>query len=190
MPSCAVPGSKSLTNRALILAALADGTSTLTGALESEDTRVMVESLQRLGFAVSHEVGAATIVVAGRSGRVPAAEASLFIANSGTSLRFLTSLVALGRGTYHLDGTPRMRQRPAADLLAALNRLGAIARSDQDTGCPPLTVTADGLDGGFVSVRGDVSSQFLSGLLMILPRAGGPRWSRSRARSSRSRMWT
>ncbi len=166
-----VPGSKSLTNRALIVAALADGPSRLTGALDSEDTQVMVESLSRLGFALSHDPESATILVEGQDGRIPASQADLFVANSGTSLRFLTSMVSLGNGTYRLDGSPRMRERPAADLLLALNRLGAIAKSDQGTGCPPLTVDADGLDGGFVTVKGDVSSQFLSGLLMALPHA-------------------
>ena len=169
-----VPGSKSLTNRALIVAALADGKGTLTGALDSDDTRVMVDSLRRLGLKVEHDVEAATITVDGRNGRIPNASAELFIGNSGTSLRFLTAMVAVGKGVYKLDGTPRMRERPAADLLAALNRLGADVKSDLGTGCPPLTVNADGLDGGWVTVRGDVSSQFLSGLLMALPYAKGP----------------
>ncbi|HEU5116746.1 MAG TPA: 3-phosphoshikimate 1-carboxyvinyltransferase, partial [Isosphaeraceae bacterium] len=164
-----VPGSKSITNRALIVAALAEGHSTLSGALDSDDTRVMVDSLQKLGFAVDHKPEAATIRITGDGGRVPNAEASLYVANSGTSLRFLTALVSLGNGTYRLDGTARMRQRPAQDLLMALNRLGADARSDQNNGCPPLTVRSDGLDGGHADVRGDVSSQFLSGLLMALP---------------------
>src|SRR4051794_12265334 len=122
-----VPGSKSLTNRALIVAAMADGPSTLSGALDSDDTRVMVDSLGRLGISVEHDQTAATIRVTGCGGRIPAAEAELLIANSGTSLRFLTAMVANGRGTYNLDGSPRMRQRPVADLLMALNGLGADA---------------------------------------------------------------
>ncbi len=166
-----VPGSKSLTNRALIVAAMADGPSVLSGALDSEDTRVMVESLRRLGIGVEHDPANAVIRVQGCGGTIPASTASLEIANSGTSLRFLAAMVAAGRGTYHLDGTARMRQRPVADLLAALNGLGADARSDLGTGCPPVTVRADGLDGGFAFVKGDVSSQFLSGLLMTLPYA-------------------
>ena len=93
------------------------------------------------------------------------------MANSGTSLRFLTAMLATGEGTYHLDGTPRMRERPVADLLATLNGLGAMARSDLGTGCPPVTIEARGLEGGYAFVRGDVSSQFLSGLLMALPYA-------------------
>lgn len=166
-----VPGSKSLTNRALIVAALARGRSLLTGALDSEDTRVMVAALRQLGLKIDHDTAAATIGVAGGGGQLPAREANLHLANSGTSLRFLTALVAaVGRGTYRLDGTPRMRERPIGDLLIALNRLGAFASSDQRTGRPPVTVKADGLNGGFVDVRGDVSSQFLSGLLMVLPR--------------------
>jgi len=164
-----VPGSKSLTNRALIVAALADGASTLTGALDSDDTRVMVDSLRRLGIAVAHDPAVATIRVEGCGGAIPAKEADLYVANSGTSLRFLTAMVATGRGTYRLDGNPRMRQRPVSDLLRALNGLGADARSDLNTGCPPVTVRASGLDGGYAFVKGDVSSQFLSGLLMALP---------------------
>ncbi|MEO6810678.1 MAG: 3-phosphoshikimate 1-carboxyvinyltransferase, partial [Isosphaeraceae bacterium] len=166
-----VPGSKSLTNRALIVAALAEGPSTLTGALDSEDTRVMLESLGRLGINVQHDPGTATITLVGCKGRVKATKADLFIANSGTSLRFLTAMVATSRGTYRLDGTSRMRQRPVADILQALNGLGSDARSELGTGCPPVIVKADGLDGGFAFVKGDVSSQFLSGLLMALPYA-------------------
>ena len=168
-----VPGSKSLTNRALIVAALANGASTLTGALDSEDTRVMVDSLGRLGIAVAHDPAAATIGVTGCGGIIPARQADLFVANSGTSLRFLTALVTLGKGIYKLDGTPRMRQRPVADLLSALAGLGSDPRSDLGTGCPPVTVHADGLDGGYAFVNGNVSSQFLSGLLMAVPYARG-----------------
>jgi len=169
-----VPGSKSLTNRALVVAALADGPSTLRGALDSDDTRVMVDSLRRLGVEVVHDADAATIEVPGAGGVMPNDRADLYVGNSGTSLRFLTAMVAVGRGTYKLDGDARMRQRPVADLLQSLNGLGAFTRSDPGTGCPPVTVDADGLQGGFASVRGDVSSQFLSGLLMALPYAQGP----------------
>ena len=164
-----VPGSKSLTNRALIVAALADGPSTLTGALDSDDTRVMVDSLQKLGIQVEHDPSTGVIQVQGCANKIPRNDADLYIANSGTSLRFLTAMVATGSGTFRLDGTPRMRQRPVADLLQALNGLGADATSDLGTGCPPVTVKASGLDGGYAFVKGDVSSQFLSGLLMALP---------------------
>ncbi|MFO0960253.1 MAG: 3-phosphoshikimate 1-carboxyvinyltransferase [Isosphaeraceae bacterium] len=171
--SVRVPGSKSLTNRALIVAALARGPSRLEGALDSDDTRVMVEALRQLGLKVDHDSGSATIAIEGCGGRFPTREASLFVANSGTSLRFLTAMLATGLGKFHLDGTPRMRERPVADLLMALNRLGSFAKSDLGTGCPPVTIDADGLDGGIVDVRGDTSSQFLSGLLMALPYARG-----------------
>ena len=111
--------------------------------------------------------------IAGCGGRIPAREAALQVGNSGTSLRFLTAMLATGEGTYHLDGTPRMRERPVLDLLNALNGLGVDARSDLGTGCPPVTIKTTGMDGGYASVRGDVSSQFLSGLLMALPYARG-----------------
>ncbi len=169
--SVRVPGSKSLTNRALIVAALAEGLTTLTGALDSDDTRVMVESLSRLGFKVDHDVVASTIRIEGMAGRIPAKQADLDVHNSGTSLRFLTAMVATGHGTYRLDGNARMRERPVGDLLLALNRLGAEAKSERGNGCPPLVVSSHGLDGGYADVAGDVSSQFLSGLLMALPNA-------------------
>jgi 3-phosphoshikimate 1-carboxyvinyltransferase len=169
-----VPGSKSLTNRALIVAALAEGPSVLRGALDCEDTRVMVDALRALGIAVDHDPGQAVIAVQGCGGRIPAQAGSLHVANSGTSLRFLTAMLAAGEGTFHVDGSTRMRQRPIADLLAALRTLGAQATSDLGTGCPPVTIQAHGLDGGYAFVKGDVSSQFLSGLLMVLPYAREP----------------
>ncbi len=169
-----VPGSKSLTNRALVVAALAHGESTLTGALDSDDTRVMVEGLGKLGVRVAHDREAATIRVQGRGGPPRVESVEIDAANSGTTLRFLTALAASGRGKVRLDGTPRMRQRPVADLLLALNGLGADARSEAGDGCPPVVVRSSGLDGGVVPIRGDVSSQFLSGLLMVLPTAAGP----------------
>lgn len=165
-----LPGSKSITNRALLLAALCGQRVTITHALDSEDTQVMRESLRRLGFLVEQPLSD-TIVVQGEGGRIPAGEAELWVANAGTAARFLTALVALGEGTYRLDGTPRMRQRPIQPLLDALNRLGAEAVSEQGTGCPPVMVRARGLRGGEVSVRGDISSQFLSALMMVAPRA-------------------
>jgi 3-phosphoshikimate 1-carboxyvinyltransferase len=165
------PGSKSLTNRALVAAALADGPSELRGALDSEDTRVMIDGLRRLGIAVDHEAARQTIRVAGCSGRLPATSADLFAANSGTTIRFLTALVALGHGTYRLDGSARMRERPIEDLLSALGQLGVDARCENGSGCPPVVVRATGLRGGRAKVRGDISSQFLSGLLLAAPYA-------------------
>ncbi len=167
------PGSKSITNRALVCAALAEGESTLTGALDSEDTRVMAESLGRLGIAVDRSGPDGTIRLAGCGGRPPAADADLYVANSGTTVRFLTALATLGQGTYRLDGTPRMRQRPIEDLLVALRQLGADVYCERADGCPPVAVRASGLAGGQATVAGTISSQFLSGLLMAAPCAAG-----------------
>ena len=163
------PGSKRITNRALVCAALADGPSTLNGALDSEDTQVMLQALRQLGLSAEHDTAACTIRLAGCGGRVPASRADLFLANSGTSIRFLTALCTLGHGTFRLDGTPRMRQRPIQDLLDALAQLGADAASELGTGCPPVVVRARGLAGGIATVAGEISSQFLSGLLMAAP---------------------
>jgi 3-phosphoshikimate 1-carboxyvinyltransferase len=168
------PGSKSITNRALVCAALADGVSTLTGALDSEDTRVMVDSLARLGIVVEERDNAQTLKVHGCGGHIPNAQGDLYIANSGTSVRFLTALVSLGRGAYRLDGTPRMRERPIQDLLDGLAQLGVDATSEKGNGCPPVLVRAAGLRGGTARIRGDVSSQFVSGLLLAGPYADRP----------------
>lgn len=168
------PGSKSITNRALVCAALANGASTLRGALVSEDTSVMCDSLGRLGISVESLDAGRTLRIQGCGGKIPAAQASLYVANSGTTVRFLTALVALGRGRFRLDGTPRMQQRPIADLLAALAQAGVHARSEPGTGCPPVVVDASGLRGGDAAIRGDVSSQFLSGLLLAAPYAQTP----------------
>ena len=166
-----VPGSKSLTNRALMVAALADGRTTLTNALASDDSRRFVESLVRLGFDVQTQTDGA-LTVLGRAGQIPAARAELFVGNAGTAARFLTALLTLGHGDYVLDGDARMRERPIADLLEALRQLGADVASP--SGCPPVRVTARGLPGGAARVAGDVSSQFLSGLLMAAPYAHQP----------------
>ena len=122
-----------------------------------------------LGIEVAHDSASATIRIQGCGGKIPARAASLNVANSGTSLRFLTAMLATAQGTFQLDGSPRMRQRPISDLLDALRGLGTDARSDLGTGCPPVTINASGLDGGYAFVKGNVSSQFLSGLLMALP---------------------
>jgi 3-phosphoshikimate 1-carboxyvinyltransferase len=168
------PGSKSLTNRALVCAALADGISQLTGALDSEDTRVMVAALQQLGIAVKHDPRSATIDVIGRGGKIPVRDAELYLANSGTSIRFLSCLTALGKGQFVLDGNERMQQRPIGDLIDALRSMDVRILDVQGTRCPPLVVHANGLKGGTTTVRGDISSQFLSGLLMVAPYAKEP----------------
>jgi len=168
------PGSKSITNRALVCAALADGESLLTGALQSEDTRVMIEALGKLGLGVAHDPQRATIRLSGCGGQIPSRHAKIFAGNSGTTVRFLTAMLTLGHGTYRLDGTPRMRQRPIGDLLDALEQLGARVTSEAGTDCPPVVVRAAGLPGGRATVAGEISSQFLSGLLMAAPLAREP----------------
>ena len=160
------PGSKSITNRALVCAALAKGESTLSGALDSEDTRVMIECLGRLGIRVESRDGGKTLIVQGCGGKIPAKEADLFVGNSGTTIRFLTALCAIGQATYRLDGIERMRERPIGDLLDALRQLGVDCRGEVREGFPPVIVNGHGLPGGEATVRGDISSQFLSGLLM------------------------
>ncbi len=165
------PGSKSITNRALVCAALANGTSTLTGALDSEDTRVMIESLGRLGIEVEASHERETLVVSGTNGQVPALEADLFCANSGTTFRFLTAVTTLGHGSYRLDGVARMRERPIADLSDALGQLGARVVSELESGCPPVVIHANGLPGGSAKIRGDISSQFLSAIVLAAPAA-------------------
>ncbi len=182
-PSAAVevPGSKSITNRALVLAALYSKGQPceLLGCLRSEDTEVMIEALRKLEFDVECDWDAPSprLVVSGAADEcdILALEADLFVANSGTSMRFLTAVAAVGHGRYRIDGIPRMRERPIQDLLDALHQLGVEARSERDNGCPPVVIETHGapLPGGLARIRGDVSSQFLSGLLMAAPRARG-----------------
>lgn len=168
------PGSKSITNRALICAALAEGPSTLVGALESEDTSVMADGLRALGIAIDLDSAARTLTVRGGGGVIGPPPAKIYVANSGTTVRFLAALVSLGRGTFRLDGTPRMRERPIGDLVESLRQLGVDAACEGPGGCPPVVIRAAGLPGGAATIRGDVSSQFLSGLLMAAPYAQRP----------------
>ncbi len=190
-PRCTVqvPGSKSITNRALILAALAQpqelsafssqpsamgNVSVLENALRSDDTEVMIDSLQRLGIAVeadwsNNRITVPSIPIASWNRKV-----DFFCGNSGTTIRFLTAMLSVGQGTYRLDGVARMRERPIGDLLDAMKGAGVKAESEKGTDCPPVMVHAQGLPGGTVSVRGDTSSQFLSALLMAAPYAQQP----------------
>lgn len=174
-----VPGSKSITNRALVLAALRTRSVPfeLTGCLRSEDTEVMIDCLQRLGFRATAKWNGPTptVTISGDESPpfIPARSANLFVGNSGTTIRFLTAMLALGDGTYRLDGIPRMRERPIQDLLDALQQLGVDARSEFGNGCPPVIVRANGLRGGHVRIKADVSSQFLSGLMLVAPFARG-----------------
>jgi 3-phosphoshikimate 1-carboxyvinyltransferase len=164
-----IPGSKSDTNRALIIAALADGSSVLTGALFSDDTRYMMASLQRLGFDVVSSGMEKTITVKGMAGRIPAGAADLFVGNAGTAMRFLTAFTALGHGRYRLDGVERMRQRPIQPLLDGLTQLGVTALSEGKNGCPPVIIESAGMEGGKIRMAGDRSSQYFTALLLIGP---------------------
>jgi 3-phosphoshikimate 1-carboxyvinyltransferase len=168
------PGSKSLTNRALIVAGLAEGRSHLTGVLDSQDTRVMVESLRRLGLELDQDVAAGTIAITGCGGHPTATAADLFLENSGTSIRFLTAMCALGTGTFRLDGNARMRERPILDLVEGLRQLGVDVTYSGNNGFPPVIVRGTGLAGGTATVASGTSSQFLSGLLMAAPGATAP----------------
>ena len=170
--SVRVPGSKSLTNRALLIAALANGTTILTNALFSDDSRYFANALQTLGFDVKLDPDRAEMTVTGLGGRIPARLAELYIGNAGTAARFLTAFLTLGNGEYILDGEPRMQERPIGDLVEALRQLGATLETKNN--CPPVKNTASGLPGGKTQIAGNISSQFLSALLMVAPYAQTP----------------
>jgi 3-phosphoshikimate 1-carboxyvinyltransferase len=163
------PGSKSLTNRALVVAALASGASTLKGVLESRDTKVMIDSLRKLGIPVDHSAARSEARVTGCGGHPPATTAELWLENSGTSIRFLTALCALGHGRFRLDGNTRMRERPIGDLVSSLQQFGVQVECELGNDCPPVIVTGDGLPGGSTTINANISSQFLSAVLMAAP---------------------
>jgi 3-phosphoshikimate 1-carboxyvinyltransferase len=163
-----VPGSKSLTNRALVAAALAQGTSQIDGALVADDTEAMADCLGSLGVAI--ERAGTTWTVTGWGRPVPG-PAFLDARQSGTTARFLAPVLALGIGRYRLDGAPQLRARPLGPTLDALRALGVVVEHNGQPGHLPVTIVASGLPGGSVAVRGDTSSQFVSGLLLAAPRA-------------------
>lgn len=165
------PGSKSITNRALLLAGMARGTSRLTGALKSDDTRYMADALRAMGVSID-EPDATTLVVTG-SGKLNPPPEPLFLGNAGTATRFLTAAVALGNGRFVVDGDEHMRKRPITPLVAALRSLGVDIEAP--SGCPPVTIQGTG---GFTShhvvVDAGLSSQYVSALLMAAPCSGKP----------------
>ena len=170
--SVALPGSKSITNRALLLAALADGASRLIAPLHSEDTVYMAQALRELGVTVD-ETLEGDFRVQGLGGRFQAPGKTLMIGNSGTTVRFLTAAACLAPADAEvtLDGVARMRERPIRDLVGALLTLGVDAECLNGHGCPPVRVQGGGLPGGKCRLRGDVSSQFLTALLQAAPYA-------------------
>lgn len=171
-PNCTitVPGSKSITNRALILAALAKGKCTLRGALWADDTQVMVKALKDLGFEVAVESDPTeecnrTITVVGRGGEIPKNKADLYVGNAGTAARFLAALVCLGHGEYTIRGDERMHERPMKELFDALRTLGATIEAEKDY--LPARIQANGLTGRTVVIDLARSSQFASALILV-----------------------
>ena len=162
-----VPGSKSYTHRTLIAAALADGRCTVKSPLRSQDTLLTLAALEKMGAGVcDHEK---IIEIQGLNGRFRPCDEPIYLANSGTSMRLLAGVAALGQGSYRFTGTPRMYHRPIGHLLEALNRLGIAARSLEASGCPPVEIPGGQAAGGSVAINCSVSSQFLSALLLMAP---------------------
>jgi len=162
------PGSKSLTNRALLLAAIAEGESIIREPLHADDTERMIDALRSLGLPPiaidDHE-----LKLQGQAGRIPACHTHLDLGNAGTAMRSLIAACCLGKGTYRLDGNHRMRNRPVGELVDALRQIGARIVYDDKEGYPPLTISCSGLTGGQINMTTTVSSQFISALLMIGP---------------------
>jgi 3-phosphoshikimate 1-carboxyvinyltransferase len=174
-----LPGSKSLSNRMLLLAALAQGATALENVLDSDDVQVMVAALRQLGVRVEGDLAAGRLRVEGRGGPLHGSsqsggEHALFLGNAGTAMRPLTAVLTLGSGTYTLSGVPRMHERPIGDLVAALRTLGAEIACTAREGYPPLRIAARGLPGGEVGISGVTSSQYVTALLLAAPYAQGP----------------
>jgi len=164
--SITVPGSKSYTHRIFIAAALADGASTVVNALDSEDTRLTLQALVQMGAGAQKSD---TVVIAGFGGRPQPCTEPIYLGNSGTSIRLLTGIAALGSGRYRLTGTERMGQRPIADLLEGLSQIGVAARSELNNGCPPLELEGGTISGQRLQIACRESSQYLSSLLLLAP---------------------
>jgi len=165
-----LPGSKSISNRVLLLSALASGTTRVSGLLDADDTKVMLAALRALGIALHEEES--SLGIDGAGGPFPVKKAELFLGNAGTAFRPLTAALALSGGEYRLSGVPRMHERPIGDLVDGLRGVGAKVDYAGEEGFPPLAIHPARISGDKVKVRGDVSSQFLSALLMALPLLG------------------
>eukprot|EP00978_Attheya_sp_CCMP212_P041446 scaffold237949_cov54-Attheya_sp.AAC.1 len=173
-----LPGSKSLSNRCLLLAALSKGETKVENLLESDDIRYMLDALDQLQVPVARDPNDPTCVtVTGQAGPIdspsPEDVLELFLGNAGTAMRPLAAALCMGKGKFVLDGVPRMRERPIADLIDGLVQLGADVSCVSETGCPPVTIQANGMKGGEASISGKMSSQFLSSMLMASPVATG-----------------
>ncbi|MEO9274129.1 3-phosphoshikimate 1-carboxyvinyltransferase [Marinomonas sp. 5E14-1] len=166
-----IPGSKSLSNRILLLATLAKGTTKITNLLDSDDIRYMLESLKKLGVAYTLQDQGTTCILEGLGGPIKSDFGDLFLGNAGTAMRPLTAALCLGQGEFLLHGEPRMHERPIGDLVDALKDLGIDIEYQGETNYPPLRIKANGLPGGEVSIKGNISSQFLTAILMSAPLA-------------------
>jgi 3-phosphoshikimate 1-carboxyvinyltransferase len=166
-----LPGSKSLSNRILLLSMLAEGKTEIQNLLDSDDVRRMVEALETLGIQLEENRAENLITVSGTSGIIPVKEATLMLGNAGTAIRPLTAAMTLGHGRFVLDGVQRMRERPIIDLVNGLSQLGANLRCINGTDCPPVEVIADGLPGGITRLSGAISSQYLTAILLAAPYA-------------------
>jgi 3-phosphoshikimate 1-carboxyvinyltransferase len=168
-----LPGSKSISNRVLLLAALAEGETTISNLLDSDDTRVMLDALGKLGVTVKRDGD--VCVVKGTRGAFTAKTADLFLGNAGTAIRPLTAALAVNGGEYRVHGVPRMHERPIGDLVDGLRQIGAKIDYEANEGYPPLRIhAASATVDAPIRVRGDVSSQFLTALLMALPLVPAP----------------
>ncbi|WP_373277256.1 3-phosphoshikimate 1-carboxyvinyltransferase [Chitinilyticum litopenaei] len=170
--SVVLPGSKSISNRTLLLAALCDGSTLVQGLLASDDTQRMLEALATLGVKVEQQGASRDFLVHGCAGNFPNKAADLFLGNAGTAFRPLTAALALSGGEYHLHGVARMHERPIGDLVDALVQAGAKIDYLANPGFPPLQIHPAELSSDRIAVKGNVSSQFLTGLLMALPLTG------------------
>lgn len=168
-----IPGSKSLSNRILLLATLAKGTTKITNLLDSDDIRHMLNALKTMGVNYQLEDEGRTCILEGLGGPINVEKADLFLGNAGTAMRPLTAALCLGTGEYRLHGEPRMHERPIGDLVDALVELGVDVQYQGSKDYPPLLINANGIQGGEVSIKGNISSQFLTALLMSAPLAKG-----------------
>lgn len=176
-----LPGSKSLSNRILLLSAFSDGNTEVDNLLDSDDIQYMLKALKQLevplDIKTNEDGSVGRVTVTGQAGPIdsptPEDVQNLFLGNAGTAMRPLAAALCMGKGKFVLDGVPRMRERPIADLIDGLKQLGANVECVKETGCPPVTINADGLGGGEASISGKMSSQFLSAMLMAAPAATG-----------------